>query len=89
MLGIDALPFKKERRIEDEVNSDKQPSELSALSPLECRRKAANKLNERFGLNISVVWHEDNASMNYNTLTNIRSRFEMLEGDADGDTTDA
>lgn len=89
MLGIDSLPFKKERRIEDEVNSDKEPSELAALSPLECRRKAARKLNERFGLNISVVWHEDNASQNYNNLANIRSYYGMIGGADNGDTTGA
>lgn len=88
MLGIDALPFKKERRIEDEVNSDKEPSELAALSPLECRRKACRKLNERFGLDIGVVWHEDNASQNYNNVVNLANYANLIGGADNGNVAE-
>lgn len=81
MLGIDNLPFKAERRIEDEVTSTKEPTELSALSPLECRRNACEKLNKRFGLGIDVVWRHDNVSDNYNIITNLSMRNEIEGGE--------
>lgn len=68
MLGIRNLPFKSERRIEDEVLSDRKPSELSALASLECRRDAVEKLNRRFGLDVKVVLNSDLQSQNYDTL---------------------
>lgn len=71
MLGIRNLPFKSERRIEDEVLSDKKPSELSALASLECRREAVVRLNERFGLDVKVVLNSDVQSTNYDVLHDI------------------
>lgn len=68
MLGIRNLPFKSERRIEDEVLSDRKPSELSALASLDCRRDAVEKLNRRFGLDVKVVLNSDLQSQNYDTL---------------------
>ena len=63
MLGIDALPYKEERMIEDEVSSVMEPTEISRLGPLESRRWAVRKLNERFGKYldgpVSVTWNHD------------------------------
>ena len=79
-LGIDSMPFKEERMIEDEVNSTMQPTELARMSPLNTRRDACDKLNARFGNRldapITVVWSRDNLSSNYD----ISHRYDsMLE----------
>lgn len=77
-LGIDSMPFKEERMIEDEVSSTMQPTELSRLSPLICRRNACDKLNARFSGRlaqpVSVVWARDNLSSNYD----MRHRYDTL-----------
>lgn len=77
-LGIDSMPFKEERMIEDEVNSTMQPTELARLSPLTTRRTACDKLNARFGDRlaepITVVWARDNISDNYD----LRHRYDTL-----------
>lgn len=78
-LGIDSLPFKEERMIESEVSSTMEPTELAALGPLEMRRIAAQKLNERFGFDAHVVWAKDNVSDNYNYMHNVA----MMAGDKD------
>ena len=79
-LGIDSMPFKEERMIEDEVNSTMQPTELARMSPLNTRRAACDKLNARFGdrldAPVTVVWARDNLSSNYD----ISHRYDtMLE----------
>lgn len=78
-LGIDSMPFKQERMIEDEVNSTMQPTELARLSPLNTRRVACDKLNARFGDRlpdgpVSVVWARDNLTDNYD----IRHRYDSI-----------
>lgn len=77
-LGIDSMPFKEERMIEDEVNSTMQPTELARLSPLTTRRAACDKLNARFGdrlaAPITVVWARDNITDNYD----LRHRYDTL-----------
>lgn len=77
-LGIDSMPFKEERMIEDEVNSTMQPTELARLSPLTTRRAACDKLNARFGSRlaapITVVWARDNITDNYD----LRHRYDTL-----------
>ena len=78
-LGIDSLPFKEERMIESEVSSTMEPTELAALGPLEMRRAAARKLNERFGMKVQVVWARDNASDNYDFTHRLRSMEEVDE----------
>jgi hypothetical protein len=87
LLGIDNMPFKAERQIQDEVNSAMEPCELMALSPLTARREACRKLNERFEQfikkPIDVVWRRDNASDNYNFANNSVERAKMCEGDYD------
>lgn len=77
-LGIDSMPFKEERMIEDEVNSTMQPTEIARLSPLTTRRTACDKLNARFGdrlaAPITVVWARDNITDNYD----LRHRYDTL-----------
>lgn len=77
-LGIDSMPFKEERMIEDEVNSTMQPTELARLSQLTTRRAACDKLNARFGDRlaepITVVWARDNITDNYD----LRHRYDTL-----------
>lgn len=77
-LGIDSMPFKEERMIEDEVNSTMQPTELARLSPLATRRTACDKLNARFGDKleepVTVVWARDNITDNYD----MRHRYDTL-----------
>ena len=71
-LGIKNLPYKAERFIEDEVSVTSQPAEISAMSPLDMRREACRKLNERFGnlldAPVSVIWNSDLATHNYNEI---------------------
>lgn len=87
LLGIDNMPFKAERQIQDEVNSAIEPCELMALSPLSARREACRKLNERFEpfieKPIDVVWRRDNASDNYNFANNSVDQAKMNEGEYD------
>lgn len=83
-LGISNLTFKAERQIEDEVAAQAEPTDLMALSPLQSRRWAADKLNKRFGLNIQVVWRKDNASDNYNLVNNLEALGDFLAGDNKG-----
>lgn len=83
-LGISNLTFKAERQIEDEVQAYKEPTDLLALSPLASRREAADKLNERFGLNIHVVWRQDNESDNYNAVHNLATLAELIGGSNGG-----
>lgn len=83
-LGISNLTFKAERQIEDEVKAFKEPTDLMALSPLNARREAAETLNKRFGLNIHVVWRQDNESDNYNAVNNLSSLRELVGGTTGG-----
>lgn len=81
MLGSPNLPFKAERQTEDEISAQKRPATLVSLNSLDERRRAANKLNERFGeyleAPIHVVWAEDNESENWNLVHNVRDMFEV------------
>lgn len=76
-LGIPSLPFKAERQVEDEVKSNKAPSELSLLDPLSCRREAADKLNARFSEYldepIRVYFNRDIETDNFNTLHTLKN----------------
>lgn len=76
MLGIENLPAKAERMIEEEVIANDEPSNLTRLAPLECRRKAANMLNDRFGLNIQVFWNRDIESDIFMFANDPEMRFE-------------
>ena len=75
-LGIENMPFKAERQIEDEVNSAQMPAEMMKLAPLIARRDACRKLNNRFARfiekPIEVVWRNDNVSDNNAFMTNVK-----------------
>lgn len=83
-LGIANLTFKSERMIEDEVHDMGEPSTLMALAALNERRRAANILNERFGMHVSVVWRNDNESENFAALGNVERSSNILAGDTKG-----
>lgn len=75
-LGIENMPFKAERQIEDEVNSAQMPAEMMKMAPLIARRDACRKLNSRFERfiekPIEVVWRNDNVSDNNEFMTNVK-----------------
>lgn len=88
MLGIPNIPFKAERQIEDEVTSQTMPSQIMSLGSLEARRRACDKLNNRFGKYldkpIDVVMRADLETQNYRELHSLDRLIELEEGDADG-----
>lgn len=69
-LGISHVGQKSERLTSEEVAASNEPSNLMALDALNARRDAANKLNNRFGLDIHVVWRKDNESDMFNYMRN-------------------
>lgn len=83
MLGSPNLPFKAERQTEDEISAQERPATLVSLNSLNERRKAADKLTERFGdmleAPIRVVWAQDNFSKNWNLLHDVQAMFEVGE----------
>lgn len=73
-LGIPHLAFEKgERMIEDEARANSAPTEIMLMNCLKARRDACDKLNMRFGLNISVYLNEDWESYNFNYMNNIEA----------------
>ena len=71
-LGIDNLPTKSERMIEEEVASYDEPTELRALDALDERRFAISKLKALDPtLNVTVHWNKDYISRNWNELHTI------------------
>lgn len=78
-LGINNVDRKSERMIEAEVMNNNDPTDVRALDGLQCRRRAADYLNQVFGLNIKVYWNEDNESDNYNTMHNIQKYGDFLD----------
>lgn len=85
LLGIDAMPFKQERQIEDEVISQQAPSSMQALGFLAARREAAEVLNTRFEQYLSepitVTMREDYETDNFNMMNNLKDRLEAEDGD--------
>lgn len=83
MLGSPNLPFKAERQTEDEIMAQERPATLVSLNSLNERRKAADKLNERFGQMLAepirVVWAQDNLSKNWNLLHDVQAMYEVGE----------
>lgn len=81
MLGSPNLPFKAERQTEDEISAQERPATLVSLNSLNERRKAADKLNERFGSMLAepirVVWAQDNLSKNWNLLHDVQAMYEV------------
>lgn len=84
-LGIGNLPFKAERRIEDEVESQSDPTDLIALDGLTCRRRLCDYLNANFPefkeKPLQVVWRADNISKNYNTINNLQKLMKLGDND--------
>lgn len=73
-LGIPHLAFEKgERMIEDEARANTAPTSIMLLDCLQARRQAADKLNERFGLDIQVYFNEDLQSLNFNYENNFEA----------------
>lgn len=87
-LGVTALPMKMERQIEDEVMAWKEPSELSALGALRCRRAACDYLVERFPESfpegLSVTWSHDWES--FVEQKSYQSMFADVEGGTRADS---
>ena len=85
LLGIDSLPFKQERQVEDEIISQQTPSSVQALGFLAARREAAEVLNTRFGQYLSepitVTMREDWQTDNWDMTHNIKDRIEAEDGD--------
>lgn len=85
LLGIDAMPFKQERQIEDEVVSQQAPSSMQALGFLAARREACDVLNKRFGQYlsepISVTMRTDYESDNFEMTHDLKSRLKAEDGD--------
>lgn len=83
MLGISNTLFKSERQTDDEINAQMSHTELVASSYLEERRKAADKLNERFGeyleKPIRVVMRKDNFSDNWNLAHNMKDTLGLVK----------
>lgn len=79
-VGINNLPFKSERQIEDEVNSQEEPAMLSGLGRTSCRREGAKKLNSRFEMYlddpIGVVRNVDFKSKNFSFAHDLGSKIE-------------
>lgn len=84
MLGIDSLPYKEERMIEDEVSSQMQPTELSQLGPLGCRRAGLAKFNAIHGTNIQCVFNSDVVTSNYDLMHDISKYESVMGGEGDG-----
>ncbi len=80
LLGISNVTFKTERMIEDEVDSLSEPTRMQALSGLIERRRAADWLNEAFGMDVHVIWRKDNESDNRNALGNVQDTARLISG---------
>lgn len=85
LLGIDALPFKQERQVEDEIISQEAPSSMQALGFLAARREACDALNKKFGQYlaepISVTMRTDWQSDNFEMSHNLKERLKAEDGD--------
>ncbi len=83
MLGVQNITWKAERQIEDEVKTEKEPSDLMALDGLQSRRETGvYPLRERFGADFSevdVVWNSDNISRIFQARALYETR--LMEGD--------
>lgn len=83
MLGLENNPFKAERQTEDEIRAQKAPTALILLASLEERRRAARKINKRWGnfleKPIEVVLRADNESENWNFQHNIQTQLRAVK----------
>jgi hypothetical protein len=91
-LGIENLTYKAERMVEDEVNKRDKPTDIVALDGLNCRREACDYLNDNFSkylaAPIDCVWAQDNESVNYNTVNNIKEYAELEKDIGSGEGGD-
>lgn len=91
-LGIKNLPFKAERRIEDEVESQSDPTNLIALDGLSERRAACKYLNETFDYfkekPLDVVWRSDTETANYDLAHDVTKLLNTVDGDGDDTNAD-
>lgn len=70
-LGISNINIqKKERLISDEVTRNQGGTIASRYSRLESRREAVKKINDMFGTNIEVNYHEDFRQVDDDTIPN-------------------
>lgn len=90
-LGIGNLPFKAERQIEDEIQSQQDPTDLTALDGLTERRRMCDYLNRAFpefhDKPLNVVWRSDNVTSNFNVTHNLAKMLELQNGEDNADTT--
>lgn len=76
-LGIDNPGLEKQERMtEEEVERIQSQTMFRRMNYLSPRRDAAKVLNERFGLNIEVVWNTDNITPTYNLTHNLQKAVE-------------
>ena len=79
-LGISYMQFEKnERMVEQEVTANSAPTTIKRLDALDARRKAATYLNDKFGLNIEVVFNDDLDSYNWAFENNAEKQLEFLD----------
>lgn len=63
LLGIDnANQDKKERLVADEVDANTEQVDMFKRVNLNTRKTAAEEINEKYGLNVSVDYYEENVS---------------------------
>ena len=90
-LGIPHLSFEKgERMIENEVTANTAATSMMLMDCLSARRRAAEKLNRRFGLDIEVYFNDDLESLNFNYVNNIEAQAQdgLIGGADDGQPAD-
>lgn len=72
LLGIDNSNVQKRERVQAaEVMSNNGQIEIFRLAALNARRQACEELNEKYGLECSVVWNHDLLSANYNFANSV------------------
>lgn len=86
MLGINHTPYeKKERLLDNEVNSNNQLLNLTLKSMIDTLNRDFEKVNKKFGLNIKVVPYTDNKLFfidNLNDLSRFDNNIEKMESDS-------
>lgn len=80
-LGIQVIDEKKERLVESEASQNNEVTNLNLQSALITRQQAAEELNERFGLNVSVKVRSD---LNNIVKTQLSTVADWVDKDEDG-----
>ena len=69
LLGIDgANQDKKERLVSNEVEANAEQINLSKVVALSTRKEAAEQINRKYGLNVSVDYHTDVTGVGFNAV---------------------